>query len=283
MAWGPACGRIFAGRGCKVVAFADPDESLCQQLAVKHSAAAHVDLRKVLDDPNVDAVVIATCNHWHCLATIWALDAGKDGYVERGRKQALLCLAYRMTGDRRFGDRIKQSLFSHEFGGRKSSMLMKRDPPWHAGLDTGEKCASFAIAYDTVHDLLLPEERQALAARFAQEGILPVLNDWVLGGRRIRTLDTMGHNWWYFGSKFPGTVSQLIDAGELRYVLADATGPTSDHFILNFRSFLWLGDVILVIDDFKTFGPANSSGCSIMPERENAMDSISMSRLVTPR
>jgi len=50
-------------------------------------------------------------------------------------------------------------------------------------------------------------------------------------------------------------VSQLIDAGDLRYVLADATGPTSNNFIRNFRSFLWIGDVILVIDDLKTFEP----------------------------
>jgi predicted dehydrogenase len=69
--------------GCRLVAFADPDETLSKALAKKYSATAHSDLRKVLDDPNVDAVVISTCNHWHCLATLWALDAGKDVYVEK--------------------------------------------------------------------------------------------------------------------------------------------------------------------------------------------------------
>ena len=59
----------------------------------------------------------------------------------------------------------------------------------------------------------------------------------------------------YFGSKFPGTVSHLMDAGDLKYVLADATGPTSQWFIRNYRQFLWLGDVILIIDDLKTFEP----------------------------
>jgi predicted dehydrogenase len=41
------------------------------------------DLRKVLDDKNVDAVVIATPDHWHAPGTILACDAGKDVYVEK--------------------------------------------------------------------------------------------------------------------------------------------------------------------------------------------------------
>jgi len=41
------------------------------------------DLRKLYEDKEVDAVVIATPNHWHVLAAIWACDAGKDVYVEK--------------------------------------------------------------------------------------------------------------------------------------------------------------------------------------------------------
>ena len=37
----------------------------------------------MLDDKNVDAVSIATPNHWHSLMTIWACQAGKDVYVEK--------------------------------------------------------------------------------------------------------------------------------------------------------------------------------------------------------
>ena len=41
------------------------------------------DMRRVFDEKDVDAVVIATPEHWHALATIWALNAGKDVYVEK--------------------------------------------------------------------------------------------------------------------------------------------------------------------------------------------------------
>ena len=41
------------------------------------------DLRRVFDDKDVDVVVIATPNHWHALATIWAVQAGKHVFVEK--------------------------------------------------------------------------------------------------------------------------------------------------------------------------------------------------------
>src|SRR6185503_17486916 len=47
------------------------------------SPAAHTDVRKMLEDKSVDAVSIATPNHWHSLAAIWAVQAGKDVYVEK--------------------------------------------------------------------------------------------------------------------------------------------------------------------------------------------------------
>ena len=41
------------------------------------------DFRRMLDDPKLDAVFIATCNHWHAPATILACSAGKHVYVEK--------------------------------------------------------------------------------------------------------------------------------------------------------------------------------------------------------
>ena len=41
------------------------------------------DMRRVFDDKSIDAVTIATTNHWHTLTAIWAMQAGKDVYVEK--------------------------------------------------------------------------------------------------------------------------------------------------------------------------------------------------------
>ncbi|MDQ2900461.1 MAG: Gfo/Idh/MocA family oxidoreductase [Acidobacteriota bacterium] len=41
------------------------------------------DIRKLLDDKDIDAISVATCNHWHALATVWACQAGKDVYTEK--------------------------------------------------------------------------------------------------------------------------------------------------------------------------------------------------------
>ena len=73
----------------QVVTMCDPDMRVLRernkQFGEKYNKKYHLeqDLRKVFDDKDIDAVSIATCNHWHALATIWACQAGKDVYVEK--------------------------------------------------------------------------------------------------------------------------------------------------------------------------------------------------------
>lgn len=70
--------------GLKVAALCDPDQERVDQLGKEYGAVAkYRDLRELLDSKDVDAVAIATPNHWHCLAAIWAMDAGKHVYVEK--------------------------------------------------------------------------------------------------------------------------------------------------------------------------------------------------------
>ena len=46
-------------------------------------AKAYADFRKLLDDKEIDAVIVATPDHWHAQITILACEAGKDAYVEK--------------------------------------------------------------------------------------------------------------------------------------------------------------------------------------------------------
>ncbi len=72
-----------------VTTLCDPDRKVLQERAKSFSeeyskkVKIEQDLRKVYDDKDIDVVTIATTNHWHALATIWACQAGKDVYVEK--------------------------------------------------------------------------------------------------------------------------------------------------------------------------------------------------------
>lgn len=56
----------------------------------------------------------------------------------------------------------------------------------------------------------------------------------------------------YSGSTLRGNLYHLLDAGNVKYVLANGTGPVSNNFSRNFRHFLWMDNVIYMIDDLKT-------------------------------
>lgn len=76
--------------GMRLTAVCDPDRSRLGPAAQKYGLEkAFTDLRRILEDPDVDAVLIASPNHWHCLAAIWAMQAGKHVYVEKP-----LCLSF---------------------------------------------------------------------------------------------------------------------------------------------------------------------------------------------
>lgn len=59
----------------------------------------------------------------------------------------------------------------------------------------------------------------------------------------------------YHGTMLPGSVTGLLDAGNIKYVLCDGTGPMSHVFDRNFRTYLWLDDIIYVIDDIHSHKP----------------------------
>ena len=80
---------VMGQEGAEVVALCDVDEKVLRSRAVivkKEQGTEpklYTDIREALEDKQVDAITIATPNHWHSLATIWACQAGKDVYVEK--------------------------------------------------------------------------------------------------------------------------------------------------------------------------------------------------------
>jgi predicted dehydrogenase len=75
--------------GTELAALCDIDESVSQQRAGEiekrglPKPKSYVDIRKLLEDKEIDAVSVATPNHWHSLMAIWTVQAGKDVYVEK--------------------------------------------------------------------------------------------------------------------------------------------------------------------------------------------------------
>ena len=73
----------------EIAALCDVDETVLRQRlgeiekAKGKRPAEFTDIRKLLEDKSIDAISIATPNHWHSLMGIWAMQAGKDVYIEK--------------------------------------------------------------------------------------------------------------------------------------------------------------------------------------------------------
>ena len=82
-------GGFLGKNNCEITTICDCDEAVIGK-AMKTVEKAQgkapkyeKDIRKVVDDKNIDIISIATPNHWHALAAIWAMQNGKDVYVEK--------------------------------------------------------------------------------------------------------------------------------------------------------------------------------------------------------
>jgi len=76
-------------KGVRVVAICDVDSAVVDKIGpyakekFGTTLQTYQDYRKLLENKDIDAVSLATPNHWHALGGIWAVQAGKDVYVEK--------------------------------------------------------------------------------------------------------------------------------------------------------------------------------------------------------
>ncbi len=74
--------------GTRLVALCDVDSNILDREVKKYrdlgeQIEGYTDIRKLLENKDIDVVSFATPNHWHALGAIWAMQAGKDVYVEK--------------------------------------------------------------------------------------------------------------------------------------------------------------------------------------------------------
>jgi predicted dehydrogenase len=81
-------GGLRGVKGCRLAALCDVDSKVLNREVEKGKAkgedvVGYTDVRKLLENKDIDVVTFATPNHWHSLGGIWAVQAGKDVYVEK--------------------------------------------------------------------------------------------------------------------------------------------------------------------------------------------------------
>ena len=138
--------RIREVPGVKIVALCDVDGSFLDRESKPfkdrgEQVATHTDLRHVLDDKSIDAVVIALPNHWHALATIWACQAGKDVYVEKPFSYNLWEGQQMVAAARKYGRMVQVGTQN------RSSGLLRRTFEYLRGGELGPIRFAYALVY----------------------------------------------------------------------------------------------------------------------------------------
>lgn len=112
-------------------------------------------------------------------------------------KTEYLALAYMMTGEDRYAQKIKSVLekaaSTESFANEE---MMARNPAWRSELRLAWKAGQLAIGYDVIYDKMTPAERRDIARKLYDVMVEPLLGDWLLEPTRIHSLNSMGHNWW---------------------------------------------------------------------------------------
>ena len=112
----------------EVVAICDPDEGVIEgAMTAAPNATYYRDIRKLLEDQSIDAISIATPNHWHSLATIWALQAGKHVYVEKPISHNVLEGQKVVEAARKYGKVVQHGTQARSNGATREAIAWLHD------------------------------------------------------------------------------------------------------------------------------------------------------------
>lgn len=103
----------------RIVATADVHVPRAEEFAAKYNATAYKDYRKLLDRKDIDAVIVATPDHWRALCCIHAAQAGKDIYAEK-------CLTLTIREGREIVKAVRKYKRVFQTGSQQRSMAANR-------------------------------------------------------------------------------------------------------------------------------------------------------------
>ena len=113
------------------------------------------------------------------------------------RRMEYLALAYQMTGDTRYSDKLRTMLLEvAAIPSWADAEMMMREPAWRSELQMAHRSFQIAVAYDAIYNTLSAADRKTIANGVWRLAGEPLLGDWLLDGTRIHSLNSMGHNWW---------------------------------------------------------------------------------------
>ncbi|MGH9599737.1 MAG: heparinase II/III domain-containing protein [Terracidiphilus sp.] len=108
-----------------------------------------------------------------------------------------LGLLFQLTGEARYAEKLRAAMLYYvQYARWAGPGLIDRKPPWHSELDTTTFSFGYACGYDALHAYLTEADRKTIAEGMVRLAVVPTLEDWILPGVRIHSLDSMGHNWW---------------------------------------------------------------------------------------
>ncbi len=134
------------------------------------------------------------------MAAAWQkILAEADAQLAKGdvRKLEYPALAYQMTGDKKYSDKIREVLGkTAKVKSWGDAEMLARTPAWRSELQMAHRAFQLAVAYDAVYADMTPSERKEIARGLYNLAVEPLLGDWLNEPTRIHSLNSMGHNWW---------------------------------------------------------------------------------------